>query len=178
MKFPRRQFLRLAAGAAAFPAVSRIARAEAYRRVLWPRGRLLHDCPAPRGFSLHGALQRTHRTERSATCAPMACARSPCHATSATTRRSSTPISGRVKCSCRRSGRGWSAPSAEPLAPMSGRTGGSASGRNRVMGIPWTISAGCGSLLCPATTGATQKPAAGAGGRGIEAASTPTAGKP
>jgi hypothetical protein len=30
MKFPRRQFLRLAAGAAAFPAVSRIARAEGY----------------------------------------------------------------------------------------------------------------------------------------------------
>ena len=30
MKFPRRQFLRLAAGAAALPAVSRIARAQAY----------------------------------------------------------------------------------------------------------------------------------------------------
>jgi tripartite-type tricarboxylate transporter receptor subunit TctC len=30
MKFPRRQFLHLAAGAAALPAVSRIARAQAY----------------------------------------------------------------------------------------------------------------------------------------------------
>jgi hypothetical protein len=32
MKFPRRQFLHLAAGAAALPAVSRIASAQAYHR--------------------------------------------------------------------------------------------------------------------------------------------------
>jgi hypothetical protein len=35
-------------------------------------------------------------------------ASSPCRATSATTKRSSTRISGRVKCACLRSGRGWS----------------------------------------------------------------------
>jgi tripartite-type tricarboxylate transporter receptor subunit TctC len=51
MKFPRRQFLHLAAGAAALPFVPRVARAQAYptRPVRWVvgfvPGRMRDTCP-------------------------------------------------------------------------------------------------------------------------------------
>jgi hypothetical protein len=47
MKLPRRQFLHLAAGATALPAVSRIAAAQAYPSRPVPRQRPLCGCAAP-----------------------------------------------------------------------------------------------------------------------------------
>jgi tripartite-type tricarboxylate transporter receptor subunit TctC len=53
MKLPRRQFLHLAAGAAALPAISRIARAQAYpaRPV-----RIIVSCAAGSAMGVHGRL--------------------------------------------------------------------------------------------------------------------------
>ena len=56
MKLPRRQFLHLAAGAAALPAVSRIARAQAYpSRPM----RIIVSSAAGSDGRLHGQIART-----------------------------------------------------------------------------------------------------------------------
>jgi hypothetical protein len=66
-----------------------------------------------------------------------ACGCLPRRASPTTMRRSSTRLSGPVKCACHRSGRRWSARSAAPSAPISGRTGGEI----EAWGARWRVGA-------------------------------------
>ena len=74
MKLPRRRFLHLAAGAAALPAVSRIARAQAYPsrpvRIIagFPAGSASRHHRAPRGSTAVGATRPTIRHRKPAGC--------------------------------------------------------------------------------------------------------------
>jgi hypothetical protein len=70
MKFPRRNFLHLAAGAAALPAAARIARAQAYPTrpvrliVGFPAGGTArHRCTADRTMAIGATRPTIHRRE-------------------------------------------------------------------------------------------------------------------